>query len=162
MTTFLVLRLVHLLAMALYVGVSLANGYAKTRADRSRNVAEIVSALTWIARFDRVFLIPASVILPVTGLWMAHLQGRAWNDPFVLTALFLFALLSAILIFAIVLEDRLHALAVGAATTATRLPGAYRRLSRIWAATGAVATALIVLTLVVMVAKRPLLFGSPD
>lgn len=161
MTAFLILRIVHLLAMALYVGVSLVNGYAKTRADRSGDLVEIASALTWIGRFDRVFLVPASVLLPVTGLWMAHLQGRLWSDPFVLTALALFALLSVILAFAVRLEDRLLALAVGARDASVPLPRAYRNLSRLWAATGMVATVLIVLTLVVMVAKRPLLFGGP-
>lgn len=75
MSSYLLLKTIHIAATSLYLGVSVANGYAKTRADRHRDAGASALALDVVCSQNRIFLVPASVVLLATRLGMAHLTG---------------------------------------------------------------------------------------
>lgn len=156
MSLYLALKVTHLVAASAYVGVSLANGYAKARADRSGNLARICSALELVAHQNRVFLVPASVVLLATGAGMAWISGTPLTEGWLATALLLFAFLSGLLVAAVWLEDRLSGLAERARREARPLPVDYVRLSRAWTVLGVVATGAILVVLAVMAGRLAL------
>ncbi len=101
----------HLLAAALYLGVSLADGYVKTSADRTRDAAAIEFALNLVTRQNRVFIIPATIVLLATGLAMAFLSGVPLLQGWLFLGLVAFAVFCVLLGVAVWLEARLLLLA---------------------------------------------------
>ncbi len=157
MSLYLLLKGVHLAAAALYIGVSVANGYAKTRGDRHRDATAAALALDLVAAQNRVFLLPASVVLLATGWGMAQLASLPLTQGWLAHALIVFAGLSVMLTLAVRMESRLLALAEEARHKGTALPALYWQLSRRWSQLGAVATLTLGLMLATMVGRRSLL-----
>ncbi|MBW2241795.1 MAG: DUF2269 family protein [Deltaproteobacteria bacterium] len=159
MSFYLLLKTLHLAAACIYLGVSVSNGYAKTRADRRRDPRASALALDFVVGQNRVFLLPASALLLATGLAMAYVTGLPWMRGWLSGALILFAALSLLLGLAIRLEDRLLVLAEDAEREQSTLPDAYWRLSRRWSALGGIATLGILLMLATMVGRMSLIGG---
>ncbi|HIF97702.1 MAG TPA: DUF2269 family protein [Myxococcales bacterium] len=159
MSLYLVLKTLHLVAACIYLGVSVSNGHAKTRADGLRDPRASALALDFVVGQNRVFLLPASVVLLATGLGMAYVAGLPWVQGWLLGALLLFAALSVLLGLAIRVEGQLLALAVDAEREESALPEAYWRLSQRWSALGAIATLGILLMLATMVGRMNLIGG---
>lgn len=153
MSSYLLLKTIHVAAASLYLGVSVANGYAKTRADRRRDAGASALALDVVCSQNRIFLVPASVVLLATGLGMAHLTGLPLTRGWLASAIVLFAGLSLLLGVAVRMEGHLLTLAEAARREKTALPEAYWRLSRRWAVLGGVASLGILLMLASMVGR---------
>ncbi|MCP5058620.1 MAG: DUF2269 family protein [bacterium] len=157
MSLYLVLKTLHLVAACIYLGVSVSNGYAKTRADGRHDPRAAALALDLVVGQNRVFLLPASAILLATGLGMAYVTGLSWMRGWLLGALLLFVALSGLLGLAIRMEGQLLALAEDAEREESALPEAYWRLSRRWSALGGIATLGILLMLATMVGRMNLI-----
>lgn len=156
-TFFFVLKIVHLLAAALYAGGSFVNGLQETRANRSGDLESIVASLRFAALNNRVFLVPATLVLPVTGVAMAWLQRLPLFSSWLLLPLLLFALLTGLLVVSIRLEDRLCTLAEEARNRGGALDARYWGLCRLGIALGSTASLLIVGVFALMVLRRSLL-----
>ncbi|MEO2169430.1 MAG: DUF2269 family protein [bacterium] len=154
MTTFLFLKFVHMLAATLYVGASFVNGLQELSAVRSGDAGLQVAALRFAGLNNRVFLVPATVLLLGTGIGMAWMQGTEILASWLRLPLFLFFILTVILAFSIRLEDRLHALAASAHARAEPTGADFARLSRRAMALGPLASLLILAILALMVLKR--------
>ena len=153
---FLVLKWLHVLAACLYVGGSIANGLAKTLGDREGSESA-ASALRFVRRSNRAFLIPASFVLPASGIPMAWILGTPLLGGWLLVGLVLFAALSVLLVWAVRLEERLLALAEVAAKAGEPLPREYLELASIYATGGGIATVLLLSILLLMVARQAIL-----
>lgn len=154
--TYVLLKWLHVLAACLYVGGSFANGLMKTLADRSPSAEASASLLHAVVWSNRLLLVAPSFVLLSTGLAMASMAGMPIVSGWVAQGIFLFALLSGCLVWAMRLEHRLAWLADDAARRHEPLPAAYRALAPLYAGLGLAATLGILAALFVMVAKRPL------
>lgn len=159
MSLYLVLKTLHLVAACIYLGVSVSNGYLKTRADGRRDPRASALALDVVVGQNRIFLLPASAVLLATGSGMAYVAGMSWLHGWLLGALLLFAGLSVLLGLAIRMEDRLLTLAENAEREASALPEAYWRMSQRWSVLGGIATLGILLMLATMVGRWSLMGG---
>lgn len=153
MWMYLVLKWLHVLAACVYVGGSFANGLAKTLGDRGRS-GSAVTALRFVHRSNRLLLVPASFALLATGLALAWVRRTPLLEGWLLVGLLLFAVLSALLLWAVRLEDRMLAMAEAAADSGMPLPPEYTRLSPVYLAGGAAATVLMLLMVLLMVARQ--------
>ncbi len=153
MWMYLVLKSLHVLSACLYVGGSFANGLAKTLGDRGGS-RPAVTALRFVHRSNRLLLVPASFVLLATGLALAWVRGTPLLEGWLLVGLLLFAVLSALLLWAVRLEDRMLAMAEAAADSGMPLPPEYTRLSPVYLAGGAAATVLMLLMVLLMVARQ--------
>lgn len=157
MEPYLIAKWLHVLAACLYVGASFANGLLKTLADRAPNAEASAALLSGVVWNNRLLLVAPSVVLPVTGIWMARLGGLPLTSGWLVHGIALFALLSLLLAWGMRLEHRLAKLASTAAARHEPLPAAYHRLSPLYAALGLSATVALLAALFTMVTKLPLL-----
>lgn len=139
---YLALKVVHILAVVLFLGnIGLAMLW-KLDADRTRNPAIMAHVLEGVVLGDRWITVPSAVILVSSGVLMAvigHLPllhiGWIWQS------LLLFALSGALYVFPIGPDQRrLRELAQAAHGEAANLDWAtYTKLSRRWLSMGALA-----------------------
>ncbi len=160
MSFYLLLKVLHLLGVVLFAGISFANGYAALSAVRSGELPRITFAFDLVGRQNQLFLIPSALLLPVTGIWMALLSGTPLSSGWLAEILALFGLLAVLLVVAIPLESELRRMAVAAEATG-ELPAGFSRLMRWWNLLGSAASLGIIAMIVMMTARLSILSGGP-
>jgi uncharacterized membrane protein len=152
----LLLKTVHLLAASVFFGVSLANGLLKTAADRNGDWLRRDWAMQQILLNNRLFILPAALLLPATGLVQAlmgeHSLTQGWLPP----AILLYAVLVAILAWSFRAESALARLAHSAAADDAQAQAEYISLSRRWSVAGLIATVTMVAVFLLMVTRGSL------
>lgn len=82
MLLFHILLYIHIFAAIVMIGISIANGFGKTLADRTRNVQRMTFALELTIYFNKVLMLPSLVFLALSGLsltFIMHLPfSRGW------------------------------------------------------------------------------------
>jgi uncharacterized membrane protein len=153
--TYFVLKLVHLVAVVLFLGNITTGIFWKLHGDASRDPRIIAHVIDGIIRSDRWFTIPGVVVILVGGLGAAgvgHLP--LLRTPWILWSLILFSI-SGIAFMAQVapLQRRMLALARGATDPTAFDWTLYKSLSRRWELWGAVALITPAIAMVLMVLK---------
>ncbi|ADO68949.1 DUF2269 family protein [Stigmatella aurantiaca] len=83
MSLLVLLRLVHLVAVVVFLGDIAVTAVWRLLADRTREPRVIVYALRLVLFTDKYLLMPSVLVLVVTGFLSAHLQGISlWSNPF--------------------------------------------------------------------------------
>ena len=75
MNGFLVLKLLHILAVAVTIGGILARQMVRASARQSDDLSVVAALTNAAARLDRAMIIPASTLMLVLGLFLAIAQG---------------------------------------------------------------------------------------
>lgn len=131
---YLALKLLHLLAVMLFLGNIITGLFWKAHGDRTGDPRIMAHTLAGIIRSDRWFTLPGVLLIIVFGVAAAmagHLPllGTRW----ILHAIILFAISGLAFVIQIApLQQRLFSLASQAAAGAPFDEGLYRRLSRRW------------------------------
>lgn len=153
----LLLKTLHVLGATLFLGTGLGSAWYKLRSWQSEDVRVIAWADREVVFADWIFTIPAGVIMPVTGLWLAKLYGMPWTTPWLLWAIGGYAVAGIFWLPAAWLQIRMRQLSTAAAAAGTPLPPEWRRAQRMWALLGVPSFGATVVTVWVMVTKQPLL-----
>jgi uncharacterized membrane protein len=149
----LVLKLVHVLSATFFFGGGMLIAWHKLRADRTGDPKIVAWAQREIVKADMVFTIPAGILLPVTGAWLAIEYGLPWTSGFVAWGIGAYAVTGLLWLPAAFLQVRMRKLADEAAATGAPLPPAFHTANRWWVGLGVPAFGLAVFTLWVMVSK---------
>jgi uncharacterized membrane protein len=153
---YLTLKVVHILAVILFLGnISLAMLW-KLDADRTRNPAILAHVLTGVVLGDRWVTVPSAVILVSSGVLMAVIgQLPLLHVAWIWQSLLLFALSGALYVFPIGPDQRrMQTLAQAAHGDAASMDwAAYARLSRRWLSMGALAILAPATAVALMVLK---------
>ena len=152
----LLLKTVHVLGATLFLGTGLGSAWYKVRSWRSGDVRIIAWADREVVLADWLFTIPSGVVMPVTGLWLAHLYGIPWTAGWLKWAIGGYACAGLFWLPAAWLQLVMRRLSTTAATTGTPLPPEWRRARRIWTLLGVPSFGATVVTVWVMVTKQPL------
>ena len=72
---FLILKLLHILAVAVTIGGILARHMVRASASKSDDLSVVAALTNAAARLDRVMIIPASTLMLLLGLLLAIAQG---------------------------------------------------------------------------------------
>lgn len=153
---YLAFKLVHVLAVIIFLGNITIGIFWKAYADRTRDPRIVAHTLAGIIRADRIFTIPAIIVLVIGGLGAAgigHLSilGTGW----ILWGLTLF-IISGIC-FGPISRSQRELLAVAQAGSQGNMDWAsYERISARWNVFGTIATLAAVFAVAVMVLKPPL------
>ena len=147
------LKVAHILAAVLFLGTGLGSAWYKWRADRSGDVRVIVWAAREIVLADWLFTVPAGVLLPLSGLWLAVRGGHDWTSGWVLWGLCGYAVAGVTWLPAAWLQLRMRALADTALRERPEIPPLFHRYARIWAALGVPSFGAAILTVWVMTAR---------
>lgn len=153
---YLALKLVHVLAVIVFVGNITVGVLWKTIGDRTRDPAIIAYTMSGIIRGDRVFTIPAIVLLVIAGVGAAqigHLSilGTGW----ILWAIVLF-IVSGIAFGPLSRTQRELAAIATAGKGGTMDWARYEALSNKWALWGTIALVTPLLAVACMVLKPAL------
>lgn len=153
---YLLLKTVHVLAVVLFLGNIITGVFWKLHADRTRNPAIMANALQGVIHSDRWFTIPGVALIIITGVWMAMTAGYPiLGTGWIFWGLVLFVVSGLIFqIWIAPLQRQMLALVQNGATMDWL---AYKRLSRRWDISGAVATLTPLLAMCLMVFKPALL-----
>lgn len=153
MSTYLVVKWIHVLSSVLLVGTGFGSAYFMFFTNRSENVAAKALVARLVVRADTWFTTPAAIVQPVTGLWLAHMAGWPLATPWLAASLALFAFAGACWLPVVWLQVRMAAMAEVAARDGSALPAPYARFARWWERLGYPAFAAMLLVFYLMVAK---------
>ena len=132
MTTYLVLKWLHILGAVVLLGTGTGIAFFMLAAHRSGNAAHVALTAATVVRADVVFTATAVLAQPITGaLLIAHV-GYDWRSPWILGSLGLYVLVGAFWLPVVWMQVRLRDLAATAAAAGAPLPDPYRRLFRLW------------------------------
>lgn len=155
--SYLVWKLVHVLAVIAFVGNITTGILWKLHADRTRDPALIAHACAGLARSDRWFTMPGVFLIIIAGIAAAivgHLPilGTGW----ILWSIVLFAISGLSFMSGVApLQRRMHAIAVAGVYGQMDWP-AYEAATRAWNLWGMVALLTPLLAVVLMVLKPAL------
>jgi uncharacterized membrane protein len=138
---YLGLKLLHIVAVVLFLGNITTGVFWKRHADRSRDPRLILAGIEGLIRSDRLFTIPGVIAITVFGL-AAAIAGHypILRTGWIFWSLVLFAISGwAFMAQVAPLQRRLAAMARRAVESGTLDWNAYHALSRRWEFWGAVA-----------------------
>ncbi len=152
---YLTLKLLHIVAVVLFLGNITTGVFWKMHGDQSRDPRIVAHTLAGIIRSDRLFTVPGVVMILLFGFGAAGvgrlpLLGSDW----ILWSIVLFTVSGIAFMARLVPLQRRMLTAARAATTAEELDrGEYSALSRQWNVWGAIALLTPVAAMVLMVLK---------
>jgi uncharacterized membrane protein len=153
MNTYLLIKTLHILSSVLMVGTGFGSAFYLFFANRSGSNAAIAVVSRQVAWADWLFTTPAVIFQPISGLWLAHQAGWAWDSGWVLLALLLYALAGACWLPVVWLQLRMRDMAKAAVAAGEPLPERYWRYARWWERLGYPAFCAMVVVYFLMVFK---------
>lgn len=144
----------HILGVVVFLGNIIVTAVWKMLADRTRNPPVVAYAQRLVTVTDIAFTATGAVLIIVAGQVMAPEWGGVFGGPLWLTLGWSLFIASGVIWLALlvpieVMQERL----ARSFRNAQEIPDRYWRLSRLWAAFGAIATVLPLLNLYLMVFK---------
>ena len=155
---YLWLKLLHILAVILFIGNITTGVFWHTHAERTRNPRLIAHAMEGVIRSDRLFTIPGVVVILATGIFAAikggfPILGTGW----ILWSLVMFGISGLVFMLRLApLQRKLHAHAEAGAASGSFDYEANHRMAAQWELWGAVATLTPLIALGLMVLKPAL------
>lgn len=153
MTTYLMVKWVHVLSSVVLVGTGFGTAFYLFFANRSGNLAAQAVVARLVVRADWWFTTPAVLIQPASGLLMAHLAGWPLTTPWLALSIALFVVTGALWLPVVWLQLRMAAMASAAVDGSGVLPAEYWRYARLWEALGYPAFLAMLAVFYLMVAK---------
>lgn len=131
---YLVAKWLHILSATVLFGTGIGTAFQMVWAMRSGQAAQVAGVASGVVAADWLFTLPAGVIQPVTGVWLAHLAGHDLAEGWLVATYVLYAVAFAAWAPVVLLQYRIRDLARAAGTGP--VPLAARRLYRFWFALG--------------------------
>jgi len=132
MTTYFLLKWVHILSAILLFGTGLGSAFYKFMTTRTGDIRAIAVTDRLVVLADWLFTTPTIIIQPLTGLAMVWLTGTALSTPWIAASFGLYFLAGACWLPVVWLQIRMRRMAAHATAASAPLPDAYRRYARIW------------------------------
>ena len=153
MEAYSVARWLHILSSTVLFGTGMGTAFQMVWAMRTRRVETVHSVAAGVVVADWIFTLPAGVMQPVTGVWLAHLAGHSLTAPWLMAVYALYLLAFCCWLPVVFLQIRIRDLAGVALRAGATLPREAVRLYRIWFALGWPAFAALVAVFWLMVSK---------
>lgn len=160
MSTYMLLKTVHVISSVLLVGTGFGSAFYLYFANRSGSLQAKAVVCRLVVRADTWFTTPAVIIQPVTGIWMALLAGWPLETPWLLAAMLLYAVAGACWLPVVWLQWKMSRMAAAAVAGGTSLDPFYDRYALSWERLGYPAFIAMLLVFYLMVNKPPLWSGN--
>lgn len=153
MDFYLVVKTIHILSSTVLFGTGLGIAFFMVMSKFSKNIqAKLYAARTTVLA-DFIFTTPAVIIQPLTGLWLVHESGFAWDETWLLWTYALYAVAGVCWVPVVFIQIRLKRIVQQAFDTQTELPTAYHQLFKMWFLLGWPAFGALVAIFYLMVTK---------
>lgn len=153
MTTWLVLKYLHVIGATVLLGTGAGIAFFMLMAHRTGDPAVIAATARIVVIADFLFTATAVVAQPVTGLLLAWSLGYRLDEDWILASIFLYLLTGAFWLPVVWMQMKMRDLAQAAASSGAPLPSAYHRLFRRWFLSGFPAFAAVLAIFWLMMAR---------
>lgn len=153
---FLLLKVTHVISATVLFGVGVGSAFYKLRGDSQEDLHALAFANRNVVLGDWIFILPAGIIQPITGVWMAKLAGYHFTETWIVGALSLYLLAGLCWIAAVVLQIQMRDIAIRALQQGVSLPSIYHRMARAWYWLGIFGFLAVVVIFFLMVFKPTL------
>ncbi|WP_072390815.1 DUF2269 domain-containing protein [Hyphomicrobium sp. CS1GBMeth3] len=157
MTTYLVLKYLHLMGAAVLLGTGAGIAFFMLLAHLTGQARTVADVARMVVTADFVFTATAVVVQPITGVLLAREVGYSLLEGWIVLSIILYLVTGAFWLPVVWMQMRMRDLAIAAADSGTPLPEAYHRLFWLWFAFGFPAFAAVLGIYWLMIA-RPQLF----
>ncbi len=132
MTTYLILKSLHILSAFLLFGTGLGSAFYKYMADRRGNIEAIAITNRHVVLADWLFTTPSVIFQPISGILLANLLKIPLSTPWLATAIALYILAGLCWLPVVVLQIRMRTLSEQAVHEQANLPSRYYQYARFW------------------------------
>jgi len=153
MTTYFILKYVHIIGAAVLFGTGAGIAFFMLLAHLSRDARTVAAVARIVVAADFVFTATAVAVQPVTGIALAWHMGYSIWDGWIALSIALYLITGAFWLPVVWMQIRMRDLANAAAVAEQELPAAYHRLFRWWFAFGFPAFAAVLAIYWLMIAK---------
>jgi uncharacterized membrane protein len=155
MSSYFVLKVVHIISAAVLFGTGLGIAFFKWIADRSGNVAAIKVVSEKVVLADWMFTLPAIVAQGLTGLALARMLGYPLTRGWLAWSIALFCVAGLCWVPVVWLQIRMRDLA-RTSEPGDLMTASYRWYARLWFWLGVAAFTAVIVMFWIMVAKPSL------
>jgi uncharacterized membrane protein len=156
MTTYLVLKYLHVIGAVVLLGTGVGIAFFMLMAHRTGEAATIAGVARIVVLADFLFTATAVVAQPVTGLLLTWKVGYALSDGWIALSIALYLVTGAFWLPVVWMQIAMRDLAAAAARKGETLPPEYHRLYRLWFVSGFPAFAAVLAIFWLMIARPPL------
>lgn len=129
---YLSLKYIHVIAAIFLFGFGMGSYLYLIAASRTANPQVIAHVARMVVRFDTWITTPAGFIQIVTGYLLVRLAGLPLTTEWILTSLIIFLCVGSLWLPVLVLQKRLHMMALSAVEAGVGLDEGYRSVYRKW------------------------------
>ena len=152
MSTYLLLKWIHILSSVALVGVGFGSAFYLFYINRTRNVVAIAEVSKLVVRADYWFTFPAVLIQPLSGFAMVSMTGYSYTEAWLLGTYALFITAGACWLAVVWIQIQMAKIAA-ANINNHALPKNYWRYTRLWQRLGMVAFPAMLIVYALMVFK---------
>ena len=152
MSSYLVLKYIHVLSGAVLLGTGIGIAYFLLTAHLSRNLEAMRVVARYVIRAEWIFTATAVVVQPVSGVLLMLERGWPFTSSWFMATVVLYVAVGLCWIPVVVLQYRMARLLREAANHAA-LGADYYRAFRLWAMLGIPAFAIVLALYAVMIFK---------
>jgi uncharacterized membrane protein len=153
MTTYLIVKWVHIVSSVVLVGTGFGSAYYMFFANRSSDIAAQALVAKLVVRADWWFTSTTAVLQPATGLALMYMSGWPLSTPWITASLALYLFAGACWLPVVWLQLRMASMASQALRCGAALPPLYGRYARYWERLGWPAFTAMLVVFYLMVAK---------
>jgi uncharacterized membrane protein len=147
------LRWLHVIGATVLLGTGAGIAFFMLMAHRSGDAHVIAHVAGTVVLADKLFTATAVVLQPVSGAWLAAVEGFPVTRGWLALALVLYVVTGLFWLPVLWMQARMRDLARAAAAEGARLPPLYHRLFRAWVACGIPAFSAVAAILWLMLTK---------
>ncbi len=136
MDPYLTAKWLHILSSTVLFGTGIGTAFQMVWAMRGGKVETIHSVASAVVLADWIFTTPAGILQPLSGIWLIHIAGYPWTEPWLLASYALYTLAFCCWAPVVILQLRLRDLAQEALARGAPLPPRAWRAYRLWFALG--------------------------
>ncbi len=132
MSDYLIVKAFHILSSVLLVGTGFGSAFYLFFTNRSKEAWAIAVVSRLVVRADWWFTTPTIILMPISGLWLAHSAGWTWHTPWIARSLLLYVLAGACWLPVVWLQIRMAKMARDSVVKGSKLPERYWRHAKLW------------------------------
>ena len=156
MTSYLVLKFLHVIGAAVLLGTGAGIAFFMLMAHRTGEAAVISATARIVVIADYLFTATAVIAQPITGVLLALEAGYALSEGWIILSIILYLVTGAFWVPVVWMQAKMRDLAAEAAAMGAPLPAVYHKLFRLWFAFGFPAFAAVMAIFWLMVSRPAL------
>jgi len=156
MDPYLIVKWLHILSATVLFGTGIGTAFQMVWAMRSDRAELVAGVGAGVVMADWLFTLPAGLVQPATGLWLAHLAGWNLTEPWLLLTYTLYLIAFVAWVPVVHLQYRIRDICRTAEPGP--VPPEARRLYRLWFLLGWPGFGALVAVFWLMVSKPVALF----